>query len=267
MRWLFLLLLFLNLAYIAWEMNRPATDAYSHIKTTRSNVQPIVLLSEISQQQQGEVPQNQPDEEPIDNKPVAAEKAKKDLPRLEQPGSRVAEIALPPEKGIPPAQNLEADDGCYTLGPFRDLEDLRELTRELKPYVVAVDFRGSEAKEQSLYWVYIKPANNREEAIATGEQLKANKIKDYFIIRQGENLNGVSLGYFRNKAGADALEKRVKQLGFDVVLETVFKTYTVYWLDYQVGADRKVPQSIFDKYIIEASKKDRIKRLKRDCTL
>jgi hypothetical protein len=127
-----------------------------------------------------------------------------------------------------------------------------------------VDFRGREEKEPPLYWVYIKPEKNRATAIATGKRLKANKINDYFIIREGTKINGVSLGYFRNKKGATSLATRVEKLGFDVVLEPVFKTYTVYWLDYQLADGVKVPDSIFDKYI-KAAKKDRIKRLHRDC--
>ena len=344
MRWLFLFVLALNFAYIAWEMNKPSTDSYSNIKPIK-NVPPIVLLSEVSQPSLVEMQQSLADEvsskqeipeqddsvqadldqanteqagaqqasaeqtdmEQIDTEQIDTEninteqagidssdieqagtekagigKAGVELPgkdqaaplkqleltqaeKTEQAGSSVMETVSSSQKVLPaPAQ--QKNDSCYTLGPFRDLDILRGLTREIKSYVVNVDFRGSEVKEQPLYWVYIKPEKNRKKAIATGERLKAKKIKDYFIVREGEKINGVSLGYFRNKDGAQGLVKRVKKLGFNVTLERVYKTYTVYWLDYQVGGDVKVPETIFDKYL-EADKKDKIKRQDRDCAL
>jgi len=286
MRWLFLFVLLLNLAYIAWEMSRPATDTYSNIKTTSKNVQPIVLLSELKHQRSADInqldvtagkqggdleggstpvvaAQNAADQ--IDAKYVATGRAETEQPGTGKAGSDLIQTAALPQKNLPvPIQ--KKNDSCYSLGPFRDLDVLRELTRELKPYVVTVDFRGSEAKEQALYWVYVKPERNREAAIETGARLKASQITDYFIIREGEKVNGISLGYFRNKNGASDLVSRVKKLGFDVVLEPVFKTHTVYWLDYQVGGDVKIPDAIFDKYI-KAAKKDRIKQLSRDCAV
>ena len=51
MRWLFLIVLFLNLAYIAWQTTRPVTQSYANVQPLK-NVQPIVLLSELKQQAQ-----------------------------------------------------------------------------------------------------------------------------------------------------------------------------------------------------------------------
>ena len=48
MRWLFLLVLFLNLTYIAWELSKPS-DEYVDVPALK-NVRPIVLLSELRQQ-------------------------------------------------------------------------------------------------------------------------------------------------------------------------------------------------------------------------
>ena len=48
MRWLFLMALFLNLAYMTWQMQLPATDLYTDIPVLK-NVEPIVLLAELKQ--------------------------------------------------------------------------------------------------------------------------------------------------------------------------------------------------------------------------
>jgi hypothetical protein len=299
MRWLFLFVLSLNLAYVAWELSLSSATTLSTVQPIKG-VPAIVLLAELPQpgksspEHQGisiaadeESPResvaavlspgissakssaddkskitagSEPDAEIIKT-PVKTETIKPDLTAstvLDQSG------ADRPKTDQSQAA-LIAAGGCYTLGPFRDLDELRILTRELKAYVVSADFRGREEKEQSLYWVNIKPAANREAALATGERLKQKKIRDYYVIREGENINGISLGYYRNKEGAEGLTRKVKKLGFDVVLEPVFKTYTVYWLDYQLAPGAKVPESIFNKYI-DAAKKDKITRVLRECS-
>ena len=296
MRWLFLFVFSLNLAYIAWEMSKSSSDDYAEVAALK-NVQPIVLLSELKQQvnlveaeiksvtedKQGEdestggLPEDQIAPEKL-AAVQAVEKAQQILPEVEpaakpeaakQPDSiKLAEQVVATTKKVDPFRVVPTTSSqtssCYTLGPFRDLDKLRGLTREIKSYVVEADFRGREENEQALYWVYIKPEKNRKKAIEAGNRLKAKKIKDFYIIRDGEKENGLSLGHFRSKDGAYGLAKKVKNLGFNVIVEPVFKTYTVYWLDYQLSSGVTIPDSIFDKYT-KPSKKEKISRLSRDC--
>ncbi len=60
------------------------------------------------------------------------------------------------------------------------------------------------------------------------------------------------------------MAKKVKNLGFNVVIEPVVKTFTAYWLDYQLDNSGKVPESIIVKYNKSVSK-NKISRLARDC--
>lgn len=312
MRWLFLLLLSINLAYIAWELGRPPSEKHAEVAALK-NVQPIVLLSEIKQQAVLDSETVEPEpvskaapanagvssveevssgsasskeaeaEETVPAKDVAIEKLsdpvteaapaeqikeKPDVTKRPAPAAVVAKKVeskkAQPVVAVKTAPAPVKQASCYTLGPFRDLDKLRSLTREIKSYVEKADFRGREEKEQTLYWVYIKPEKTRNKAIETGNRLKARKIKDFYVIRTGEKVNGLSLGHFRNKDGAYGLAKKVKNLGFDVTVEPVFKTYTVYWLDYQLSSGVVIPESIFNKYS-KAAKKDKISRLSRDC--
>jgi hypothetical protein len=77
-------------------------------------------------------------------------------------------------------------------------------------------------------------------------------------------VNGISLGHFRNKAGAYNLAKKVTKLGFDVNVEPIFKTYTIYWLDYQLAEGVTIPEKIFASYTANTNK-DKVSRLKREC--
>ena len=299
MRWLFLLVFSLNLAYVGWEMSRPSEN-YAEVPALK-NVQPVILLSELEQkpssaqnvstvlpedkQVKGQI-EISPAEQlskysPVDqradviNAAVSNAVAVEKVPAYPVVKPAVTAVAPEQEKQLAASQpQMIADEvvqagtkqatDCYTLGPFRDLDNLRGLTREIKSYVVKADFRGREEKEQTLYWVYIKPEKTRKKAIETGKRLKDKKIKDFYVIRDGEKENGLSLGHFRNKEGAYGLAKKVQTLGFDVIVEPVFRSYTIYWLDYQLSSGASIPESIFEKYI-KSAKKNKISRLSRDC--
>ncbi len=325
MRWLFLIVLFLNFAYIAWHTAGPVTPFYENVQPLK-NIRPIVLLSEVplsgSKQQPADVivtaqtsslhndEVNKSQEERVPPE-INSEKQQPSLLQIAEAveTTEITETApvKKPEEIRPPAltsdkDRIDADvvvdikplktpdelpekpvmsrDGqyfagsqegdaiqkasCFTMGPFRDLDKLRSLTREIKPYVVSTDFRGREEREQTLYWVYIQPEKNRKKALETGKRLRAKKIKDFYVIRDGEKIHGVSLGRFRNKNSAYGLAKKVKKLGFDVIVEPIFKTYTVYWLDYQPVDGVSIPEVLFEQYT-QPTKKGKVGRLSRSC--
>lgn len=299
MRWLFLFVLSLNLAYLGWYLTKSPQNALAEV-TTLKNVQPIVLLSEVKAQSVTGAVMNS--DIPVYNKlsemPGKPEKTEK-LPQLalaksaEESGvvEKPVNAASATQNEIKPAEatvnsdspvlglvktaesvpasvgpSVDQTANCFTLGPFRDLDKLRGLTRAIKPFVVSTDFRGSEEKEPTLHWVFLKPEKNNWQAIATGKRLKANKVKDFYIIREGEKIHGLSLGYFRNKNGAYGLAKKVTDLGFEVKVEPVIKTYTVYWLDYQLADNTVIPEKILDKHLV-ASEKNKPRRLSRDCVI
>lgn len=277
MRWLFLFVLTLNLAYLGWQVSQ--TEIASSAKVPPLNNAPsIILLSEVRNNQPSGPVTTQAQQETTQNitpeaiptvtqgsaeLPVVAAAAVDKTSEIE-PASELVDGASDVPGGDSPPEKAAQSRSCYTMGPFRDLDTLRSLTREIKSYVVVADFRGHEETEQSIYWVYIKPEKSFDKALETAERLKANKIKDFYIIREGENINGISLGHFRNKKGALRLAKKAEKLGFDVQADPVFKTYTVYWLDYELAGGVSIPEAILDKYI-RTSKTDEISRLSRDC--
>lgn len=274
MRWLFLFVLSLNLAYIAWQLSLPEPDSYAQVAPLK-NVPPIVLLSELQPDEsksteQDEIVQQVQQVEVSSVVTDEAGDAGSDEPEVVTGSSEPVVQETPANTSVVAEAEKTAQQGtaqkqsCYTLGPFRDLDKLRSLTREIKSYVVSADFRGREENEPTLFWVYLTPEKNRRKAIETGKRLKANKIKDFYIIREGEKNNGLSLGYFRNKASAYGLAKKVSALGFDVMIEPVTKTYTMYWLDYQLADGANIPETVLEKYI-QFAKKDKISRLKREC--
>lgn len=279
MRWLFLLLLLANIAYVTWELNREhPQDAVSPVLP--AGVERILLLSEL--------------ETDSGQKPAArigaAEQVAQDSTAMPSAGdAAVQQPALAGNSQLAPETHAAAGgeasgkdkeavadkelavadeaaktspvvDLCYTLGPFSEMKTLRRVTRAIKDYVVEASFRSKEEQEQTMFRVYVRPVGSKQEAKALIKELVSNNIRDYFIISDGPNKNGISLGYFSSKGRAYRHADRVRKLGFDATAEPVFRSYTIYWLDYRIRSDSEIPPQIIDDYLENSAQ-----RLSRDC--
>ena len=271
MRWLFLLLLGLNLAYVGWELSRHHDDRSAAGRPRAEDVAGITLLSELPARQsdaaaaevsaaEGMASAEQADAAPAGNDAGGGRPAGEDAPSEAAPADTAVAQAAGDKAGSVSAQATAPPERCYTLGPFRDRARLASVKADIAPFVRQAGSRALEEKEQSLFWVYIPPQKNRQAAIRVGKRLKKKKIKDFYIIREGDKNNGVSLGHFRNRDGANRLAKRVRKKGFKVVVEPIFKTYTLYWLDYRLPRGHVIPPELEQAYL-----SDKIRRLPRDC--
>ena len=288
MRWLFLLLLVMNLAYVSWELSRERPQQ-ARKNALPKGVAPIVLLSEVAgapkqadaakaaraDAQAATTAKAQPDmlaaqPGPGDD-PAPAAQAEADRPALQaalldagapsaDPDSQRGSEMSAETPVSPPSAVIPAGDLCYTLGPFKEMKTLRVVTREIKDYVVEASFRSKEEQEQTMFRVLIRPVGSKQEAQALIKELDSKKIRDHFIITEGPSKNAISLGYFSSKSRAYRHADRVRKLGFDAYAEPVFRSYTIYWLDYRIKAGEQIPQRIFDEYLQRSAQ-----RLSRDC--
>ncbi|MCW8924302.1 MAG: hypothetical protein OQK69_11840 [Gammaproteobacteria bacterium] len=236
MRWLFLFVLVLNIAYVAWEFNQPA-EVLELPKADR-DAPKIVLLSEIGQSS------------------VAAPVVPVEETVSDADDKTETETAQSEQEPV-----VAKEESCFTLGPFRELGKLRAMTRAIKDYVADASFRTHEEKQQEMFWVYLKPSESYDKAKALSLELKKKKVKDYFIVSSGEQMHGISLGHFREKNRAYTHAKHIESLGFSPKVEPIFKTYTIFWLDYEVASGKTVPENIFEKHLT-----GKINRLVRDCS-
>ncbi len=330
MRWLFLLMVILNLSYIAWGItNTAGTKITSLQEGKRRTVPTIRLLSEISKDQhtataspalangsvakienratvaiaQNKVNVNNkllPEvAESVIQKPVTGVSVATKKPASEPvtqgvsvqnepvqdksvqgnvvPGGVAKNTLVKPDSTKHRSAQNKANNGkgkalastCYTSGPFRELKKLHAFTHDIRRYVTKTDVRSHEKKEPSIFWVHLKPLASRVQARRTGRRLRARHIKDFYIIREGPDNNGISLGYFRNKKGAYQLARKVKKMGFKVVVEPKSRSYTIYWLDYQLAEGVNIPKTIFDRYIQsknnQSKKQGELSQLSQKC--
>jgi hypothetical protein len=239
MRWLLLFVLLVNVVYVSWELSQ-STDE-STVPKASTGIPIIELLSETGQATR-----------------ISTEEA------VASESTWAAKLAGPEKQQASTTTSVVTKSGadrCYTLGPFRELDNLREFTRAIKSYVIAASFRSREEQEQSMFWVYLEPASSLKAARGLGKRLKSMKIKDYYVINSGPQEKGISLGHFKEKDRAYAHAESVKKLGFKPVVEPVFRSYTIYWLDYRVPASKVIPQRIFTKHLTK-----KINRLDRSCS-
>lgn len=267
MRLLFLMLLLANVAYVAWELYYPKTNQHP-VVTQDPGVKRLVLLSELPKAPKA-LPQQEikaPAQVVVTDKPKAepmAEKTPEHKPAETPQAEPVKKANTPtPAPTSPPAppKLVQPAFACYTLGPFRHLADLRKLTRRMHEYVAEASYRSHEEREQSVYWVYLPQQKSYEVAKALGEKLKSKNIRDFYVIPKGDQANTVSLGYFKDNKGALRVQKKAKAAGFPAEIQPIFKTYTVYWLDYRVRTDSNIPADVLD-----LSKLPNVSRLDRSC--
>lgn len=247
MRWLFLFVLLLNVLYVSWELSQSKEDMTA--ANTGDNIPGIQLLSET-----GQATQN-PTQKPVEVVATAPAQSRASAPAVKSKSPTSQQASTPSASVTKPGA-----DRCYTLGPFRELDNLREFTRAIKSYVTTASFRSREEKEQSMFWVFLEPSATIAEAKVLGKRLESKNIKDYYVISGGTQDKGVSLGHFKAKDLAYALAERVKGMDFKPVVEPVFRTYTIYWLDYEVPASKVIPQNIFNRHL-----SNKINRLDRSC--
>lgn len=241
MRTLFLLLLLANLGLAGWLYTQHVDERMQQNRSIKSDVPAIVLLSELMDKQAAPA--------------LTGEQSINQAISTDAPAAESADPSLMEESinaGIAPGEDetrsvvvhdepKKMTHVCYTLGPFRDLEKLRSVTRELKNDVSEASFRSKQENEQAIFWLHLKPESTLQSAKNTTRMLRQKKIKDSYIIHEGENKNGISLGHFREKARAYALRDKIKKLGFKPVVEPIFKSVTIYWLDYKVSAESEPP--------------------------
>ena len=125
-----------------------------------------------------------------------------------------------------------AQSRCFTLGPFKTAKIAAEVRTQMVKEGIDVQHRVSKDNTRPGFWVFIPPTNTRKSAQEQVSRLKAQEIKDYFIVVTGEHANAVSLGVFSQSDLAQRRFNDLKSLGFEVKLQKVDLPLREYWLDW-----------------------------------
>jgi len=236
MRLFLIFVILLNLLYAAWQYLSPAVTS-DYIPPLPDNLKTLELLRETR--------------EVVD--PVA-EGQNKDLPENEME-SAVDSAPVELESVV-----VEDVASCYTLGPFKDKEIMQQLKISLSEHVDGMTVRKLRDSEKHRYWVYIPSLGTRKRARDMVERLRSSKIKDFYIILNGDARNGVSLGHFKEQVHANRRFKKVKSLGFDAEIKVIYRDFDVYWLDYENSKKQSGEEFSIEEYVTEG-----VSQLERQC--
>ncbi len=147
-----------------------------------------------------------------------------------------------PEKPATPSAAAEPPR-CIALGPFADRAAATSAQGKAGNVISQVRLREQPAASGSArFRVMLPAAANREEAQATVKRIVAAGLSDYYIISQGEDINAVALGQYRNREGAERRVAAVQAAGFQPRL-VASGDGGQWWLEGQLAAGAQPAQA------------------------
>ena len=117
-----------------------------------------------------------------------------------------APAAAAPQAEPAPAPPQVATVACVEVGNF-GLADARRFEAQLAALELGdrQARRNVQGQEVSSYMVMIPPAATREAAEKRAAELKAKEVANFYIIPDGAQKNGISLGVFKAESAAQTL--------------------------------------------------------------
>lgn len=198
MRGLFILLLLSNLVYLALQyVNGTSDTELDPYRGVQMEKKGLTLLSEL----------------PSDKRPPLRDGIEPDpdlAPWAEQEQTDVATAAVIEETG-----DSKTTVQCLRVSGIRSEEQLQILRKSLQELGVDAVETGSESasvKADIKYWVMLPPYPSLTKATETAAALQAVKIKDFFVVRNGEYENAVSLGVFSTRERAERRKAQIAEL-------------------------------------------------------
>ncbi|WP_299734167.1 hypothetical protein [uncultured Endozoicomonas sp.] len=209
MRWIVLLLVFLNVGYFAWGFYKESRADYRLLETgfnyEDSAGGRLVLLSEMMEQ--------------------------------EKPGQE-APSHLDISGG--------SDGECLFVGPFDSPLEVDAIKQQLFSMGVDSRERADATSEIQDYWVHIPPLPSRVAAARMLRELHAQKI-DSFVITYGELDNGISLGLFSKKEYAESVRRRLSDTGYTVKIKELSHSPEQWWLEMDSAVDEKLGADFWEQ--------------------
>ena len=151
------------------------------------------------------------------------------------------EVVEEPERPEEPKEAVAeaARESCIQAGWFEDRKVADEAAALMRAHgAKALRVRSEEQQIIKNYQVYLPPAGSREAARALVRELRDKGVEDLWIIDRGTQINGVSLGVYRNKRYMSRRVAEVEALGYSVVTAANMRSATEYAIDARAGGER-----------------------------
>lgn len=122
-------------------------------------------------------------------------------------------LLTPPQvAGLGPAKAAQLANVCLEWGGFTDTEKSAALAA-LEPLQLGKQMSQRRIENTSAYWVYLPPLPTKAAAERKVIELKAQGLKDFFILSDGTRKNAISLGVFKTEDAANKFLETVQAKG------------------------------------------------------
>jgi hypothetical protein len=202
-RWFFYLLILTNLVlagWLYWQTEAPQQREPMKQDLVQGRLQ---LLSELPQQSLQPIPH-------VSTTPEALSPATADTTSdRETPSSETAMVTE-----MIPAEGQVAT--CIRISPLAKAANVDTVTRKLVQANLTVLDSGEGFTERQTYWVMIAPYKSDKAAREAAAELARVKVRDFLLVRSGEFENGISLGLFSQKEGAESRLREINALKLNI---------------------------------------------------
>lgn len=148
--------------------------------------------------------------------------------------------------GVDPSGAAEAPlEMCVALGAWESLGDADGVLKKLAANGYAGRIRTVTATRDRLYWVYLPPVDERDEALRVLRELQAKGV-DSFVVSEGEDANAVSLGYFSSDESARGLAVKMNAAGYPAQTRETDRKVSEYWLYFKAQSIPDGAQAVRD---------------------
>lgn len=139
---------------------------------------------------------------------------------------------------------------CLFLGGFAAADQSLALQQRLLSIDIGATQQMMEANVGGDYWVYMPALASREASARLLRELQARKI-DSYLIADGDQAGGVSIGIFPTQVLAEQVMQRLRLAGYQPYLRVLSRTGREYWL-------KVAPESrrLLDDGLLERLQKD-----------
>ncbi len=259
MKWLFILLLLVNVVYLGWEMDRDVQLDYANVAAAvkiPAGTQRLALLSELEKPPETRN-RNRLDTgksmEHFNSEPVLpiglnpnTEKLVESL--LSEPSSMQKDkmfIVPNYENNSLSTYSSPEVPVCYRYGPIPNLKESKLLSEWLDDRGISYKKRETDEQGRQLFWVYLTPRDSLASAEAAMKDLKLKGVKDIRLINEGDLSNAISLGLFSSQAAINRRLNEIKSKGYQSVVIPYSGGNKIQWFDVRVVKDSYYVNDLF----------------------
>ena len=127
------------------------------------------------------------------------------------------------------ARRPEAGSLCAVVGPWESRDAAHAGAVQLKAAGLPGRVRALTIQKDRLNWVYLPPYADRDRALRVLHELQDHGV-DSFVVKDGEDANAISLGYFSSAESAEGLRVKMRNAGYPAFVRETSRAVTEYWV-------------------------------------